>query len=71
MCKNPENKTESWTGHPMKLLNPELATPKIGRVQNFGKFRGRKLLTIPFFGVGNSQVNKNLFFTKYFIINQV
>ena len=58
------NKTESWTGHPLKWLGPGLATPnkwqspglatsQNSRVPNSGEFMAGKFWTLPFFGVAS------------------
>ena len=54
MCHNSEKKTESWTGHPLKWLSPELATPELTRVEGSAIFWGDKSWTLPFFGGGKS-----------------
>ena len=59
----PSYRVSRYSCHPLislcarmekKQQSPELATPKNGRVQNFGEFRGGKLWTLPFLGVASS-----------------
>ena len=38
--------TESWTGHPLKLLSSGLATPENGRVQNLPPLNSPKFWTL-------------------------
>ena len=59
LCQNGEQTTESWTGHPLKLQSPELATPKKWqspklathklKVLDFAIFWGGQFRTLLFF----------------------